>query len=356
MAFGVQTAQLKRSGGEVGGFYFWTWRLSGCCLAPQGAAGLRLTLRGCWQSSLSVRLVPPQGVHPGSNLWRVAEVFLPQRFPVDSWRRTHNFFRSGISAVTADISWRLIIFPPSPFCIMISYHVRVEGSWVLYIICFRACMEVSCDSVWCSFFSFGLIFSSIQLMHQHVDLTFILTCLCSVYADGSICLDILQNRWSPTYDVSSILTSIQVSRPRSETNEGGNVTHAPHEIILPEFSYICFFVCFLFLVVAGWAKPQQPRKQPGCTALSGKQAGVWEEGDGHRGAELGRQLSVFPSPLLPLIPLSSSSHHFSLSSLPHRGEKKFKKASDLWELKCHPYKKEKSSRTRTDSVLLANTF
>lgn len=34
--------------------------------------------------------------------------------------------------------------------------------------------------------------------------------LCSVYADGSICLDILQNRWSPTYDVSSILTSIQV--------------------------------------------------------------------------------------------------------------------------------------------------
>lgn len=34
--------------------------------------------------------------------------------------------------------------------------------------------------------------------------------LFAVYADGSICLDILQNRWSPTYDVSSILTSIQV--------------------------------------------------------------------------------------------------------------------------------------------------
>ena len=33
----------------------------------------------------------------------------------------------------------------------------------------------------------------------------------AVYADGGICLDILQNRWSPTYDVSSILTSIQVS-------------------------------------------------------------------------------------------------------------------------------------------------
>lgn len=34
----------------------------------------------------------------------------------------------------------------------------------------------------------------------------------NVYADGGICLDILQNRWSPTYDVSAILTSIQVSR------------------------------------------------------------------------------------------------------------------------------------------------
>ena len=32
----------------------------------------------------------------------------------------------------------------------------------------------------------------------------------NVYADGGICLDILQNRWSPKYDVSSILTSIQV--------------------------------------------------------------------------------------------------------------------------------------------------
>ena len=32
----------------------------------------------------------------------------------------------------------------------------------------------------------------------------------NVYADGGICLDILQNRWSPTYDVAAILTSIQV--------------------------------------------------------------------------------------------------------------------------------------------------
>lgn len=31
----------------------------------------------------------------------------------------------------------------------------------------------------------------------------------NVYADGDLCLDILQNRWSPTYDVSAILTSVQ---------------------------------------------------------------------------------------------------------------------------------------------------
>lgn len=31
----------------------------------------------------------------------------------------------------------------------------------------------------------------------------------NVYSDGQICLDIFQNRWSPTYDVEAILTSIQ---------------------------------------------------------------------------------------------------------------------------------------------------
>lgn len=31
----------------------------------------------------------------------------------------------------------------------------------------------------------------------------------NVYADGKICLDILSNQWSPIYDISAILTSIQ---------------------------------------------------------------------------------------------------------------------------------------------------
>ena len=31
----------------------------------------------------------------------------------------------------------------------------------------------------------------------------------AVYQDGTLCLDIIQNRWSPSYTVSSVLTSIQ---------------------------------------------------------------------------------------------------------------------------------------------------
>eukprot|EP00798_Chlamydomonas_sp_ICE-L_P023995 gene23995-9568_t len=31
----------------------------------------------------------------------------------------------------------------------------------------------------------------------------------NIYADGGICLDILQNQWSAIYDVSAVLTSVQ---------------------------------------------------------------------------------------------------------------------------------------------------
>uniref|UniRef100_A0A9J8AMW2 Ubiquitin conjugating enzyme E2 A, like n=1 Tax=Cyprinus carpio carpio TaxID=630221 RepID=A0A9J8AMW2_CYPCA len=44
----------------------------------------------------------------------------------------------------------------------------------------------------------------------------------NMYADGSICLDILQNRWSPTYDVSSILTSIQSLLDEPNPNSPAN--------------------------------------------------------------------------------------------------------------------------------------
>lgn len=113
------------------------------------------------------------------------------------------------------------------------------------------------------------------------------------------------------------------------------------------------FPHFFFTVVAGWAKPQQPGKQSGCTALSGKQEGVWEEGDGHRGAELGGRLSFSTSLLLPLHPPPSSSQYFSLSFLPRQGRKNTATLSE--ELKCHP-EKDWNNQTRMDINLLANTF
>lgn len=45
--------------------------------------------------------------------------------------------------------------------------------------------------------------------------------LAAVFPDGSLCLDIIQDKWSPVYSVSTILTSIQV---RSELLESAQ-TH-----------------------------------------------------------------------------------------------------------------------------------
>ncbi|KAH0503594.1 Ubiquitin-conjugating enzyme E2 A [Microtus ochrogaster] len=62
-----------------------------------------------------------------------------------------------------------------------------------------------------------------RLMRDFKSLMFnIPTSVFLVYADGSICLDILQNRWSPTYDVSSILTSIQSLLDEPNPNSPAN--------------------------------------------------------------------------------------------------------------------------------------
>jgi hypothetical protein len=51
----------------------------------------------------------------------------------------------------------------------------------------------------------------------------------NIYADGAICLDILQNQWSPIYDISAILTSIQSlltdPNPNSPANSGEEDPH-----------------------------------------------------------------------------------------------------------------------------------
>ncbi|KAK3637668.1 Ubiquitin-conjugating enzyme E2 2 [Elasticomyces elasticus] len=45
----------------------------------------------------------------------------------------------------------------------------------------------------------------------------------NVYGSGELCLDILQNRWSPTYDVAAILTSIQSLLNDPNTSSPANV-------------------------------------------------------------------------------------------------------------------------------------
>lgn len=47
----------------------------------------------------------------------------------------------------------------------------------------------------------------------------------NVYATGELCLDILQNRWSPTYDVAAVLTSIQ--RWVKSRSPGGRMATRP---------------------------------------------------------------------------------------------------------------------------------
>lgn len=72
--------------------------------------------------------------------------------------------------------------------------------FVLFLACFTQTVSLKRKQFnLCLCYSLVLSFFSLLLLS------------CPVYADGSICLDILQNQWSPIYDVAAILTSIQVS-------------------------------------------------------------------------------------------------------------------------------------------------
>ena len=52
----------------------------------------------------------------------------------------------------------------------------------------------------------------------------------NVYGTGELCLDILQNRWSPTYDVAAILTSIQRQVVISTSDRGSHI-YSPTDLL-----------------------------------------------------------------------------------------------------------------------------
>jgi ubiquitin-conjugating enzyme E2 A len=55
----------------------------------------------------------------------------------------------------------------------------------------------------------------------------------NVYATGELCLDILQNRWSPTYDVAAVLTSIQRFEPHpADTRSTAIFAYKPYLSLL----------------------------------------------------------------------------------------------------------------------------
>ncbi len=49
----------------------------------------------------------------------------------------------------------------------------------------------------------------------------------NIYSDGKICLDILQNQWSPIYDIAAVLTSIQslLSDPNPASPANGEASN-----------------------------------------------------------------------------------------------------------------------------------
>eukprot|EP01017_Pseudomicrothorax_dubius_P042224 TRINITY_DN6863_c0_g1_i1.p1 TRINITY_DN6863_c0_g1~~TRINITY_DN6863_c0_g1_i1.p1 ORF type:complete len:146 (-),score=27.86 TRINITY_DN6863_c0_g1_i1:85-522(-) len=74
----------------------------------------------------------------------------------------------------------------------------------------------------------------------------------NVYADGSICLDILQNQWSPIYDIAAVLTSIQslLSDPNPNSPANGEAAKLFRENVREYHRRVREFVEMSWLVEA----------------------------------------------------------------------------------------------------------
>ena len=101
----------------------------------------------------------------------------------------------------------------------------------------------------------------------------------NVYATGELCLDILQNRWSPTYDVAAVLTSIQRWVDMDIGTCDGRL------------------VADTALQLAQRPKHRIPRERRSVQPVQRQPQGVHKEGEGDGGEELGRlrkRLGCYP--------------------------------------------------------------
>lgn len=113
--------------------------------------------------------------------------------------------------VACDWIW-ICVFPPQ---VRLSWQSSLQKNTLTSPPQCASSQRCSTQTVWLTAHASRASYQMSQSWMFQLEACLIYVCahLCvlfPVYADGSICLDILQNRWSPTYDVSSILTSIQV--------------------------------------------------------------------------------------------------------------------------------------------------
>lgn len=99
----------------------------------------------------------------------------------------------------------------------------------------------------------------------------------NIYTDGSICLDILQNQWSPIYDIAAILTSIQSLLCDPNPNSPANSEAAQ---LFQSNKRECVFFCHPRVALQrGGLTPPPPGALPGttggCTRLSNCRGKTW---------------------------------------------------------------------------------